>query len=70
LLEEEELHDAADADLGSQFLARGFQSRRLPPGQLACPSVPALPGMALAQGIEQNKVFQPPAFSPQKPWKR
>jgi len=60
LLEKEKLEDAAQADLGRQFLARCVQSRWLASGQFARPFLPASPGVTLTQGVKKDEVFQPP----------
>ena len=62
LLIKEELHDAAEVYFRSEFFACSFQSRRFPTGKFAWPLLPALPGIAFAQSVEKDKIFQPPGI--------
>ena len=62
LLIKEELNDAAEVYFRSEFFACSFQSRRFPTGKFAWPLLPALPGIAFAQSVEKDKIFQPPGI--------
>src|SRR5712692_2222070 len=62
LFVEGELDGAPNRHLGSEFPACGFQGRWFAAGQPARPMVPALFAVVVPQGIEEDKVFQPPGI--------
>src|SRR5712692_5025236 len=62
LFVEKELDGAPNGHLGGQFFPRGFQRRRFAAGEFAWPPVPELLAIVVPQGIEEDKVFQPPGI--------